>query len=292
LPVPRHARIAIIAWCLTAAGSTAFAGSPGLPAYTPGDNFTFSDGRTETVISVSGEVVEWRNDQGLSVTAFRNPLLPRLAWRKEGSRGESALDIAPDLLWPLEAGAAAEFVARRSVIADDGTRRDFVQRWRCRVEPPQPVTVPAGAFESWPLACELRDDLGQLRETRRWWYAPALGHPIAYEESRDGLVARRELIAWRRLQPTAPTNPGQDPAGAAFQQAMERVLSGFELTWKSADGGRAVTYKPVRTFQRDQLYCRDFVETRIESGRSTVRQGTACRSPDALWRRVAEAATD
>ena len=37
---------------------------PPLPRYMPGDNFTYNDGRTETVISVSGEVVRWRDDLG------------------------------------------------------------------------------------------------------------------------------------------------------------------------------------------------------------------------------------
>lgn len=279
-----------LATCVLALRLAVAGEAPQLPRYTPGDNFTYSDGRTETVIAVSGEAVRWRNDQGFVFDQFRNPMLPRLDWARDGRRGETSLDALPDLLWPLAAGAEAEFVARRRVIEADGTRHDFVQRWRCRVDEPTKLKVPAGRFDAWPLSCERRDDLGQLREERRWWYAPTVGHILAAEVERDGVLSRRELIAWRRFDPGP--EPAADPTATVFQQAMESVVSGQELSWKSPYGHREIAVAPVRTFQRDALYCRDYRLTARLDGRVTVENGTACRSPDAVWRRVVEPNTN
>jgi hypothetical protein len=264
--------------------------NPALPRYTPGDNFTYSDGRTETVISVSGEVVRWRDDLGFIFSQFRNPMLPRLSWERGGRRGESTVDVLPDLLWPLSAEATGEFVARRSVIEANGVRHDFVQRWRCHVTAPTPLKVPAGSFDAWLLVCDRRDELGQLREERSWWYAPTVGHVVAFEQLRDGVRSRRELIAWRRFDPGS--EPAADPGVAVFQQALESVLSGQELSWKSADGRRQVAVAPIRTFQRDVLYCRDYRLTSTQAGNVTVQNGTACRGPDAVWRRMVEPKTE
>src|SRR5215831_9444570 len=208
----------------------------------PGDNFTYSDGRTETVVSVSGEAVDWKNDLGFTFRSFRNPMLPRLAWQAETRRGETVLDAAPDLLWPLAPGTEAEFVARRAVIGNDGSRRDFVQSWRCRVEAAASIIVAAGRFDAWPLSCERRDEIGAVRERRSSWYAPAIGHVVKLEEDRDGLTTRRELVAYFKFESNHSGEVGADPAQSAFQQAMERVMTGFELTWRSEDGARSITY--------------------------------------------------
>lgn len=290
--MPRAGRIAVLAavWAAIVAASVFAAEAPRLPRYTPGDNFTYSDGRTETVIEVSGEMIRWRNDLGFVFSQLPNPILPRMSWQRDGRRGETTLDALPDLLWPLQAGAAAEFVARRRVIEADGTRHDFVQHWRCRVAAPEAIALPAGRFDSWPLFCERRDDLGQLREKRRWWYSPMVGHVVATEEMRDGVFSRRELIAWRRLEPGP--EPTDNPAAVLFQQALEKVASGQELSWTSPDGRHKVTVAPLRTFQREALYCRDFRLTTVLDGRPNGEQATACRSPDAVWRRVIVPSTD
>jgi len=286
-------RVALVAGLL--AGCLALrpaisAEAPQLPSYTPGDNFTYSDGRTETVVSVAGEVVHWRDDLGFVFSQFRNPMLPRVSWERDGRRGETTVDVLPDLLWPLTMGATAEFVARRWVIEADGVRHDFVQHWRCYVSAPKALTTPAGGFDTWPLTCERHDDLGQLREERSWWYAPAVGHVVTAEQIREGVHSRRELIAWRRFDPGSA--PAADPAAAVFQQALESVVSGQELSWKSADGHRQVAVAPIRTFQRDVLYCRDYRLTTGLDGRVTVQNGTACRGPDAVWRRMVESKTE
>ena len=250
----------------------------------------YSDGRTETVTQVLGELVRWRNDVGFTFAQLRNPMLPRIEWEREGRRGESVLDAMPDLLWPLQAGATAEFLARRRVIEAGGSRHDFVQRWRCRVEAPAMIEVPAGQFEAWPLSCERHDDLGQLREERRWWYAPSVAHVVAAEEVRDGVSSRRELIAWRRFQPTPAASA--DETFSLLQQALETLVSGQELGWTSPDGGRRISIAPVRTFQREALYCRDYRVSSLVDGKTSVEEGTACRGPDAIWRRAVQTSTD
>jgi surface antigen len=129
-----------------------------------------------------------------------------------------------------------------------------------------------------------------MREERRWWYVPAIGHFAAFDEARDGVPRRRELIAWRRLESSAERDA--DEASALLQQALETLVSGQELSWTSADRRRKITVAPIRTFQRDALYCRDYRLSTTQDGAASLEEGTACRSPDAVWRRILEAGAD
>jgi len=257
------------------------AAGPDLPTYAVGDAFTFSDGRTETVVGVRGEFVDWRNDLGFAFTTFRNFLLPRESWQGSGRRGETALDASPELLWPLVPGHRADFLARRAVILEtEGTRRDFLQSWSCRVEAQGETAVPAGVYDGYRLVCERRDDVAALRETKTWFYAPAIGHFLRLEDNRDGTVKRRELVAFHRS-----SNYPVDPAEATFQRALESLVSGSAATWQSPDKRRSIAVTPLRTFRRDSLYCRDYRQVTDAAGEIATWMGTACRQSDRQWLR-------
>jgi hypothetical protein len=49
-----------------------------VPEYGVGDSYQFSDGATESVITIDHDAVQWRDNDGISVTS-RDVLLPRLA---------------------------------------------------------------------------------------------------------------------------------------------------------------------------------------------------------------------
>jgi surface antigen len=69
-------------------------------------------------------------------------------------------------------------------------------------------------------------------------------------------------------------------------RALETQPTGQVSQWRNPDTGRQFHVTPVKTFQRDGQYCREFV-TRVEiGGRTEQAFGTACRMPDGSWKVV------
>jgi hypothetical protein len=87
-----------------------------VPEYGVGDSYQFSDGATESVITIDHDAVQWRDNDGISVTS-RDVLLPRLAWSDTTVHGERRIATATPLLFPLQPGKSVEFGAIRTVLA-------------------------------------------------------------------------------------------------------------------------------------------------------------------------------
>src|SRR5262249_42649269 len=84
LSVSVFARLMVPLAVLTACGSghpASLEGMPSalLPDYGLGDSYQFTDGNSETVVAVDGNVVHWRGKDGTFAT-LRDVLLPRLSW--------------------------------------------------------------------------------------------------------------------------------------------------------------------------------------------------------------------
>ena len=75
-------------------------------------------------------------------------------------------------------------------------------------------------------------------------------------------------------------------ANDAAQGAFETAPSGKAVAWSNPDSGHAGTVTPVRTFQSNGNYCREFQQTVTIGGRPENSFGTACRQPDGSWRIV------
>ena len=102
-----------------------------------------------------------------------------------------------DRLWPPASGKRAQFrVLNRAVSL--GRESRSVQAWTCRVAKPAVLELPAGAFETLPIRCELFS-VGSMRllERRTWWWSPDLGHYVRrqYQSLRTGEVRDIRLCA-------------------------------------------------------------------------------------------------
>jgi surface antigen len=72
-------------------------------------------------------------------------------------------------------------------------------------------------------------------------------------------------------------------AAEAQQRALESTPTGRPVAWTNPDTGHSGTVTPVRTFQSNRGYCREFQNTVIIDGKSENAYGTACRQPDGSW---------
>ena len=84
---------------------------------------------------------------------------------------------------------------------------------------------------------------------------------------------------------TVLTNQDQRLARGAFQNALEKSMSGKSVTWKNAATGASGSITPVKTWKTSAgVYCREYRERiRLASGQSQTNKGSACRSKGGTW---------
>jgi surface antigen len=72
----------------------------------------------------------------------------------------------------------------------------------------------------------------------------------------------------------------------ASSQALEYNQNGHISRWVNPDSGNSGSVQPIRTFQRDGLYCREYRQTIAVGDKKEDGYGTACRQPDGTWKIV------
>ena len=73
-------------------------------------------------------------------------------------------------------------------------------------------------------------------------------------------------------------------AAHSFDRGLEYRPAGRPSTWHNPDTGHSGSLTPVRTYQDDYGYCREFVHTVTVEGQTERAYGTACRQTDGSWR--------
>lgn len=66
-------------------------------------------------------------------------------------------------------------------------------------------------------------------------------------------------------------------------QILEHAPDGSDITWVGADQGH-YQVQPLRTYQSNGTYCREYTATAMIGGRDQQTYGTACRQPDGSWK--------
>lgn len=75
-------------------------------------------------------------------------------------------------------------------------------------------------------------------------------------------------------------------ANEAAQRALETAPSGKAVAWTNPDSGHSGAITPVRTYESNGRYCREYQQTVTIGGRPENSFGTACRQPDGSWQIV------
>jgi surface antigen len=73
-------------------------------------------------------------------------------------------------------------------------------------------------------------------------------------------------------------------AAQAQQRALESAPTGQPVAWSNPDSGHQGTVTPVRTYQSEDSYCREFQSDVVINGKPEKAYGTACRQPDGSWK--------
>lgn len=68
--------------------------------------------------------------------------------------------------------------------------------------------------------------------------------------------------------------------------SLENSPSGKASTWRNPDSGNYGSFTPIKTYQENGRYCREYTQTVTVAGKSQQAYGTACRQPDGTWQVV------
>lgn len=257
------------------------------PVYAPGDTFVYSDGQVDTVVEIDGDNIRWTTNRGVTFISHRNFILPAASWQSAMRSEETTVDVASDILWPLHVGESASFTATTvdSFAGRSDGHSGTKQSWRCTVDGTDTITVAAGTFESYRIACRIAAESPKLPKERVWYFAPTIGHYVRRDDTYDTskLAQRVELVAIRL------GGEGWPPAaraglGWALQHTLESESKGKSIKWESSGVESKVTIRPTAARRVDESsYCRTFEQTIVRENNRRVYPGVACRESSGQW---------
>ena len=251
-----------------------------LPSYKVGDQVTWSNGQTETVVAIDGEVVRWRDQDGNTYSSYRNFVLPSLAWDYPTTKAETRIPVAADTLWPLQPGNDAHFKVHQRLVAKiHNSEVAYFDEWGCRVMGAEKVKIKLGRFDTYKVRCSRfwqGSNVGEIT----WNYAPALGRVV--RRNWTGAEEPEELVA---IGHGAIDAKAEKVAARLRQRGLENLASGAKAIGKTNWMQAAI--QPRATFVTSKgAVCRDFLQTIVtRQGRATS-AGTACRAEDGKWQVV------
>lgn len=189
--------------------------------YMVGDSFTFDNPvLTWTVVSVEGEKVYWRSDQGDEQVTGHDPLLPALEWKNPGSGGgRRVITDIKGALFPLTDPGNMTFTSKvENWTIKDGQAtppQKWDYNWSCNVAGQETVEVPAGKFDTYKVIC------GRYKPNElEFFYSPDIGHYVVMriDDPASGSTITRNLLSFRRMEllgpdavPELPPEPMMDP---------------------------------------------------------------------------------
>lgn len=249
-----------------------------LPHWRVGDSVSWSNGQTETVVAVDGEVVRWRDQDGNTYGGFRNFVLPSLEWDYPETRARTDLTgVAPDLMWPLSAGKQAHFTVlqhlTRKIHDSDVSYHD---EWMCQVLGTERVSIRLGQFDTWRLRCQRYWSGSNIGEIE-WNYAPSLGQVV--RRTWTGAKQPEELVAIGHGSIDAKA---EKMAAKVRQRGLEVLASGRTAQGRTA--AMEASVRPLATYRTaDGAWCRDFLQTISTATARAQSTGSACREKDGRW---------
>jgi surface antigen len=260
-----------------------------LPDYVPGEYFVYDDGTSVLVSSVSDGMVTWKHHNGVTSTGYPNFIIPDLTWSSANRSSAGRTAARPDLLWPPTAGKREQFAFAQTITHKDGRAPEQIDRnWTCTVEGTTRVAVPAGEFNTIVIACRrFSTTSGSWRGTRRFYYAPEVGHYVIREDQhRRRANTRRELVA-HGFNSTVLPQRDQVKLNQTLQAALSKNGDGRASFWRSKSGYISAMLVPVTSYTGSgNQSCREYRSVYSVRGRIREHGRNVCRQTDGSWQRV------
>lgn len=260
-----------------------------LPDYVPGEYYVYDDGTSAVVTDVSDSQVTWKHHNESTSKGYPNFIIPPLSWDSADQSSEGRTSAPADFLWPLAEGRRGYFYFDQTISPKDGRAPEqILSNWACTVEGTTRVSVPAGSYDAVVIACERNSSDDQwLGTTRRFFFAPAIGHYVVREDRQLGVsVARRELVAYGFNSTLLPRRD-QVSLNDVLRVALTKNRDGRASFWRSRSGTVSAMLIPLRSYtSANGRSCREYRSVYSIKGRMAHHTREVCRQPDGSWQRV------
>ena len=171
------------------------AGSPSLPIYELGTTYVYSDGSWETVAGISPQLITWQDHRGNVYSRSPDFTYRSVNWKTSTRQGSRRFVARSDVLfrkntslWPLQKGNVSSFTEMVTSSNVGEPEKSYRRNWNCEVVGTERVSVMAGEFDTWKIACKRYNNFknpskARVREIRTWNYAPEIKHYVLTEKT-------------------------------------------------------------------------------------------------------------
>ena len=123
-----------------------------LPDLRKGDFFTYDDDITHTVATVGKDRISWRIGNTFKYETSRNFVHPWLKWSTGTVAWKTVVKNDIGDLWPLVVDNSQRYTLENEL---ESTKRDheYEEEYDCWVPGTETITVPAGTFDTFVVAC-------------------------------------------------------------------------------------------------------------------------------------------
>ena len=160
--------------------------------------------------------------------------------------------------------------------------------WSCNVEGTERVSVPAGTFDTYVITCRRYSDSShKWRATRRFYYAPDLGHYVMQEDRyRSRPDKKRQLVSYG-FRSIVLSEKDQIRLNQTLQNALSHNAGGIASKWTSSKGEVTAMLIPTSSYTATSgEACREYQSVYNVKGRIRKNVRKVCREPDGHWQRV------
>ncbi|MFI5023245.1 MAG: SPOR domain-containing protein [Alphaproteobacteria bacterium] len=215
------------------------------PVYRVGDSLTFEENGDERpifVTAVNGDEISWTDNSNAKWVTFRDPTVPPRSETPAG--GGPALtrsfDPAMPTVFPLVAGKQVSY----KVVTQEGDAPSREEREVCEVRRPEKITVEAGTFTAWQIACQG----GESNETL--YYAPEIGAIVLSERDTGAKIKRLTLTDYQKTgvpPPQVAAAPKTVRVGGAGAAAAGQTAADSAATEPAAPPAMPATAVAAKT---------------------------------------------
>ena len=269
-----------------------------LPNYIEGTTFVYSDRSWETVQEVTPDSVTWVNHRGRISIGTHDFTHRPSKWKSRTQRGQreftpvkSALNQLNETLWPLRKGNAVRFNESSFRVHKDGTQKSYRSEWTCKVGGTERVSVLAGQFDTWKIACtrwsipSRSERISRARETKTWYYAPQVGHFVLRKNVYHTRKPPRKLELLAVIPPhNRLPSKARQRLDQSLAEALEHKKSGQFLQWSLPDAGISAIVTPTSSFENfNNSFCRRYEQKVTVHKQTKTYYGMACRDSNGTW---------
>ena len=247
-----------------------------------GDFFTYSDDITHVVASVSGNRVYWLVGDTFDYETSRNIVFPWLKWSTDTTAWKTVVRNDIGDLWPLVVGNSQRYLLTNELKREKGNDRYFEQ-YDCWVPGTEKVTVPAGTFDTFVVACH--SFVGRKYfQTNILYYAPAVGSVVKKIERQSLKTTKVVELKSYGISLKSLTSEDRITIEATFQATLQMMPSGRSTVWRKKDSEDLIETTPTGTYLEDDgRYCRDYIQRTVLDDRERSIAGRACRNSWGRW---------